>query len=218
MFTGLVQDVGVVSALAPAGGGVRLAIRPSRLPAAERAHGEAGAVDGGCRTVVEAGAAGFSAEVSPETLARTALGAYRPGTRVNLERAVRLADRLGGHLVLGHVDGVGTLVSREDRGAYGALSFEAPAPVAPWLLEKGSIAVDGISLTVNALEDLPGGGARFEVMIVPTTQAETALGDKQRGAQVNLEGDVIGKYVARLLARGQRPALDEDLLRRSGFA
>lgn len=228
MFTGLIQDVGEVQALVARAGRTRLTIglrpgRPRAIVAEQLALGESVAVDGCCLTVVERGGAAFSVEVSPESIARTSIGSYRPGTKVNLEQALRLSDRLGGHLVLGHVDGVGKLVSRGQAGDFWALEFEAPPEVAPWLLPKGSVAIDGISLTVNELKPAGGGAVRFEVMVIPETQEGTALGEKAAGSPVNLEGDVIGKYVGHLLGHaGQLPAgaarIDVEFLRRHGFA
>ena len=215
MFTGLIEDVGEVTALTR-GERTRLAVRPSRIPPGEWVPGESVAVDGACLTVVAVEGGGFVAEVSPETLGRTTLELARPGGRVNLERAMRLGDRLGGHLVLGHVDGVGRIERLARVGAFVELAVEAPPEVAPWLLPKGSVAIDGISLTVTE-----GQGRRFTVMLIPETQQRTGLAGKGEGARVNLEGDVLGKWVARLVGTAGRPAaggVDEDFLRRHGFA
>lgn len=217
MFTGLVEDVGEVLALQRRDGGVRLVLGPAKLPTAELALGESVAVDGCCLTVVERSAGRFSADVSPETLAHTGIGGYAVGRRVNLERALRLGDRLGGHLVLGHVDATGALVGKRETSGYWELTFEAPKVVAGLLLPKGSVTIDGVSLTVNGLQDRGDGSALFTVMIVPTTQRETTLGDRRTGDRVNLEGDVIGKYVARLQGRGG-DGLTVDKLREAGFA
>lgn len=214
MFTGLVQDVGEVAALEK-GPRTRLTVRTSKLPAGKLAHGESIAVDGCCLSVVDQAPGQFTVEVSPETLARTSLGTWAVGTKVNLERALALGDRLGGHMVLGHVDGVGRIVRKSNAGDFLELWFEVPPSVEPWLIEKGSVAIDGISLTVNAVE-----GPRFSVMLIPETQVATGLAGKPVGAQVNLEGDVIGKYVARLLARGGAKGvrIDEAFLKEHGFA
>lgn len=216
MFTGLIQDVGEVASLERGAARTRLRIRTAKLPAGRLAHGESIAVDGCCLSIVAQGPGSFTVEVSPETLARTTLGGFREGTRVNLERALALGDRLGGHLVLGHVDGVGRIVEKGREGDFLRLVFEVPPSVEPWLVEKGSVAVDGISLTVNEIR-----GARFSVMLIPETQVATALAAKEPGASVNLEGDVIGKYVARLLARrggAGELRIDEAFLREHGFA
>ena len=214
MFTGLIEDVGVVTAL-ERGARTRLAVRVSRIPPAELTLGESVAVDGACLTVVAVEAGGFVAEVSPETLGRTTLESVRAGTRVNLERALRLGDRLGGHLVLGHVDGVGRIERMARVGAFVELAVAVPPELAPWLLPKGAVAIDGISLTVNEVQD-----RRFTAMLIPETQQRTGLVDKGEGARVNLEGDVLGKWVAKLLGTGRSAVggVDEDFLRRHGFA
>lgn len=195
MFTGLIQDVGRVVGLRPGGEGLFARIRPTAFDPASLAQGESVAVDGCCLTVVEREGGSFGVAISPETLAKTTLGALEEGAPVNLERALAVGDRLGGHMVLGHVDGVGKMLSRAPRGDFVEVWFEVPAPMERWLVEKGSVAVDGVSLTVNALR--PGG---FSVMLIPETLARTSLGAKEAGARVNLEGDVIGKYVERLVA------------------
>src|SRR5262245_57696360 len=191
MFTGLVQDVGSVTRLQK-GGMLDVWIRTS-LGAKELTRGASIAVDGACLTVVETRGDEFLVQASEETLRRTTLGRLAGGTQVNLERAMQLGDRLGGHLVLGHVDAVGEVLSRSGEGDALVLAFSLPAQLAPFFIEKGSVAVDGVSLTVNdLLED------RFTVALIPETQARTTLGKKTAGARVNLEADLIGKYVARL--------------------
>ncbi|MGI5863363.1 MAG: riboflavin synthase [Myxococcales bacterium] len=211
MFTGLVQDVGTVESLAR-GAMARISLRTA-LPAEELELGESIACNGACLTVVARRAGGFEVEASDETLRRTTIGSWAAGTRVNLERAMRLSDRLGGHLVLGHVDAVSRVVSRRQEGGALVLGFWLPPELAPLFIEKGSVAVDGTSLTVNAVSS-----DRFEVALIPETQRRTALGDKRVGEAVNLETDVIGKYVARLLGRQAFAGrVDEELLRRCGF-
>jgi riboflavin synthase len=168
-------------------------VTPDR-PLARLARGESVAIDGACLTVSARRGSRFAVDVSPESLRRTTLGRAAPGTPVNLERALRLADRLGGHLVLGHVDGVGRLERITPDGDWRLYRFRAPAPVARYLVEKGSIAVDGVSLTVFAC----GRGA-FTVALIPHTLATTTLGRKQPGDAVNLEADVLMKHVERLL-------------------
>ncbi len=213
MFTGLIQEVGEVASIVQRAGGAALTIRAPGMAGGGLVHGESIAVDGCCLSVVGQGAGSFLVEVSPETLARTSLGGYKSGTRVNLERALAMGDRLGGHLVLGHVDGVGRIASKRQAGGFLELWIEVPKEMEPWLIEKGSVAVDGISLTVNALED-----PRFSLMLIPETQQATTLAAKEVGGKVNLEGDLIGKYVARLLAkRGSGGKLDESFLREHGF-
>lgn len=195
MFTGLIQDMGRVVALEPRGKGCFARIRPGRIEVGGLAQGESIAVDGCCLTVIERSEEGFGVEISPETLERTTLGALREGDAVNLERALAVGDRLGGHLVLGHVDGVGRIEERSPLGDFVELCFSTPSSLDRWLVEKGSVAVDGVSLTVNRLEK-----GRFSVMLIPETLAATTLGKKEVGEGVNLEGDVIGKYVERLVA------------------
>jgi riboflavin synthase len=193
MFTGLVSDLGVVERIVPRQGGVRLTIRPRSLPVDALALGESVACSGACLTVVERGGGLVSFDAVPETLARTTLGTWRPGTKVNLERALAVGDRLGGHLVQGHVDVVGEVLSRRAEGQGARLVVSLPASIAPLVAEKGSIAVDGVSLTVAAaLRD------RFDVALIPETLSRTTLGEAAPGTKVNLEADVLARHVARL--------------------
>lgn len=195
MFTGIVEEVGRVRSVDPAGAGVRIAVAAHAV-LTDAAPGASLAVQGCCLTVVEQGDGWCAFDVQAETLGRSTLGALRPGDRVNLERPVRLADRLGGHLVQGHVDGVGTVAAVEhEPGGARRLHITAPDAVTRYLVEKGSVAVDGVSLTVAAVG--PGG---FDVALIPHTLAATTLGDAAVGTRVNLEGDVLAKYVERLLA------------------
>jgi riboflavin synthase len=193
MFTGLVSDLGVVERVVPRQGGVRLTIRPTSMPVDELAPGESVACSGACLTVVERGGGLVSFDAVPETVARTTLGTWAAGTRVNLERALALGDRLGGHLVAGHVDAVGEVLSRRPEGQGARLVVSLPAAIAPLVAEKGSIAVDGVSLTVAA-----AGRDRFDVALIPETLARTTLGDARPGMKVNLEADVVARHVARL--------------------
>lgn len=196
MFTGLIEDIGEVERL-QSGAVTDMWIRTG-LPVAELSLGESISVDGTCLTVVEFSASAFKVQASQETLARTTLGELQPRSPVNLERALRLSDRLGGHLVSGHVDAVGQLVSTRPVGDAQWVELAFPEALAPLLVEKGSVAVDGVSLTVNGLST-----SRFDVVLIPETRQRTALGRKRPGARVNLEMDLIGKYVARLMeARG----------------
>lgn len=200
MFTGLVSDLGAVERIAPRQGGARLTIRPAQLPVEELALGESVCCSGACLTVTERGAGLVSFDAVPETLARTTLGAWRPGSPVNLERALRLSDRLGGHLVSGHVDAVGEILARAPEGQGVRLTVSLPAAIAPLVAEKGSVAVDGVSLTVaRAARD------RFEIALIPETLARTTLGRAAPGAQVNLEADVVARHVARLAEFGVAP-------------
>ncbi|WP_225413801.1 riboflavin synthase [Stigmatella hybrida] len=212
MFTGLIQDVGVVERVVP-GGMTDVWIRTS-LGAGTFDLGESIAVDGACLTVVERGGETFKVQAAPETLRRTTAGALRPGARVNLERAMALGDRLGGHLVAGHVDAVSEVLETRAEGGSWVMAFRLPPELAPYFIDKGSVAVDGISLTVNAvLTD------RFTVQLIPETQERTTLRAKAAGARVNLEADMIGKYVARLFSLRQGPVsgLTEEALRAAGF-
>jgi riboflavin synthase len=193
MFTGLVSDIGVVERLAPRQGGARLTIRPVSLLVDGLALGESVACSGACLTVVERGHGLVSFDAIPETLSRTTLGAWRAGTRVNLERALALGERLGGHLVAGHVDAVGEVLARVAEGQGARYTFSLPSAIAPLVAEKGSIAVDGISLTVAA-----AGRDRFEIAAIPETLARTTLGAAGPGTKVNLEADLIARHVARL--------------------
>jgi riboflavin synthase len=195
MFTGIVEELGEVAAVTDAGGdSVVLAVR-GPLVARDARHGDSIAVDGVCLTVVDHDEHGFTADVMGETLRRSSLGGLRPGSPVNLERAATLQTRLGGHLVQGHVDGVARIVSREPADAWEVLTFSLPPQLARYVVEKGSIAVDGVSLTVMAVTD-----DTFSVGLIPTTLKLTVLGVKQAGDPVNLEVDVMAKYVEKLLA------------------
>jgi len=213
MFTGLVEGVGEITEARRRAEGLRLAVAPPFL-VAELTLGESVSVSGACLTVVKAEGRAFQVDVSPETLARSTLGLKRVGDRVNLERALRLGDRLGGHLVTGHVDGLGVLRERKQGPEHLALTFELPVTLAPLVIEKGSIAVDGVSLTVNAVS-----GPTFTVNIIPFTAQDTTLADLKVGDRVNLETDIIGKYVARLLGPHlPKAGVTEELLKRHGFS
>lgn len=213
MFTGLVEGVGEIVELTSLAEGLRLAVRTS-FPAAELALGESVAVAGACLTVVALASPQASFEVSPETLARTTFPLKKVRDRVNLERALKLGDRLGGHLVTGHVDGLGVVQERRQGPAHLTLKFEMPADLSRFVIEKGSIAVDGVSLTVNAVQ-----GNTFTVNLIPFTGQKTTLASLKPGDKVNLETDIIGKYVARLLGRDAAPpsAITAELLARHGF-
>ncbi len=213
MFTGIVQDVGRLARSAVRGAGKRLAFTTA-LDAAGFELGESVAVNGVCLTVAARAAGTFEADASPETLAHTSLGALRLGDPVNLERALRPVDRLGGHFVLGHVDGVGRFAGRRPEGAFEVLRFEAPREVTRYLVAKGSIAVDGISLTVTRPDE---GG--FEVAVIPHTLERTNLPARRAGDAVNLEADILGKYVEKLLAGSRAPGggVTLEALARAGF-
>ena len=194
MFTGIVTDLGRVRAVLP-GGDTGYDIE-THYDTSTIAIGASIACSGVCLTAVELGQGWFQVQTSAETHARSTLGSWRVGTRVNLERSLKLGDELSGHLVAGHVDGVGRLVSMGEEGDSVRLVFEAPAALAPGIASKGSIAVDGVSLTVNEVT-----GARFGVNIIPHTRVVTSLGSLKVGDPVNLELDLIARYVARLMGK-----------------
>jgi riboflavin synthase len=194
MFTGIVEELGEVVGIETLGDSARLAIR-GPLVTQDAVHGASIAVNGVCLTVVDRTADVFTADVMKETLDRSGLGALEPGSRVNLERPVRLADRLGGHLVQGHVDGTGVILSRDPGERWDVVAISLPAELARYVVVKGSITVDGISLTV-----VEAAADRFTVGLIPTTLALTTLGHKGPGDPVNLEVDVVAKYVERLMA------------------
>lgn len=197
MFTGLIEAVGRVERLAASDGAADVRLRVATPLGAGLEPGESVAVNGVCLTIASADAGGFDAVLSPETLRVTALGGLTAGRDVNLERAVRADARLGGHFVLGHVDGVGTVTRFDADGDGHRLGVEIPASMRGWVVPKGSIAIDGVSLTIASLA-----GARIEVQLVPFTIAHTAFQATRVGDAVNLEGDVLGKYVARLVDTG----------------
>jgi riboflavin synthase len=193
MFTGIIAAVGTVESIESLQGDVRLHIDTGPLDIADLQLGESIATNGVCLTVVEQMPRGFAADVSIETLDRTTIGGWQSGQRVNLERALRLADRLGGHLVSGHVDAVGEVVSRETTARAEHFVIQAPEKLARYLAYKGSVAVDGISLTVNAVS-----GRRFDLTIVPHTLDQTTMANYDEGTAVNLEVDLIARYLERL--------------------
>jgi len=194
LFTGLVADLGTVAGLDATGGGVRLTLETGL--AAELADGDSIAVNGVCLTAVGVGAQRFSADVMNETLDRSALGAVQAGAQVNLELALRAADRLGGHMVQGHVDGVGEVAGVREDGFARVVTIAVPPKLLRYVVHKGSIAVDGVSLTVARIDD-----DGFDVSLIPETLERTNLGAALPGGRVNLEVDVLAKYVEKLLAR-----------------
>ena len=197
MFTGIVQSMGRVAALDPRGGDLRLRIHAPGIDAARLQLGDSVACSGTCLTVVGLEGDVFLADVSRETLALTTLGQWQAGQAINLEPALRAGDPLGGHLVSGHVDGVALLVGRHDDARSLRLRWRAPATLARFIAPKGSVALDGVSLTVNEVE-----GAEFGVNLIPHTRQVTTLGALAPGASVNLEIDVMARYAARLLESG----------------
>ena len=200
MFTGIITAVGKVTQVAAGASHTRLTIDTAGLDLADAELGESIAVSGTCLTATRLGTREFDADVSPETLNCTTLGSLVVGSEVNLERALRLQDRLGGHLVTGHVDGIGRVLSVTPDGQGQVIRFEVPADLSRYVSRKGSICVNGVSLTVNAVD-----GAVFTVQVIPHTLAQTTLHDLQAGSAVNIEVDMIARYLERLL-----PALQPD--------
>ena len=199
MFTGLIETIGTLREKRPGRGSARVAVE-SDLPLNTVSDGDSIAVNGVCLTVVGRSGRRFMADVIQETLDRTTLGSMRPGSRVNLERALALGDRLGGHLVQGHVDGVGKVREQTRRGDDWRLKIDLPEGIRRYVAWKGSIAVDGVSLTVSA-----AGPDWFEVALIPETLAKTGLGRLHRGDAVNLEVDLLARYLARLLESSDNP-------------
>ena len=216
MFTGIITAVGTIATLQPRGGDMRLRIATGKLDLSDVQLGDSIAVSGVCLTAVELPGDGFWADASRETLELTILGEIAPGMKVNLEKALTPTTRLGGHLVSGHVDGIGTVSEWRPDGRSWRLRVQAPDALARYIAAKGSICVDGVSLTVNRVD-----GAAFELNIVPHTLAETTLANFQVGRRINLEVDLIARYLERLLLgdRAARPGgdLTEALLREHGF-
>ena len=204
MFTGLITDVGRVAAIEQHGD-TRLRIVSGYAPQ-DLVLGESIAHAGVCLTVVDVTEDGWWIEASSETLARTTLGRWTVGTPVNLERSLRLGDALGGHLVFGHVDAVAQIVDRQPDGDSQRFTFAAPGSCAAFVAEKGSVALDGVSLTVNTVADQPDGTVRFGVNVIPHTASHTTFGARQSGEPVNLEADMLARYVARLGALGLGPS------------
>ena len=216
MFTGLIQDLGKIQALERRGDGIFLTVATG-LTLSDMKIGDSIAVDGVCLTVIRLSNRTFTAEVSPETLNRTTLSKTAAGRPVNLEKSLRVSDFLGGHLVSGHVDGTGQVVSVLGEGNSWRYRFRAPREINRYLIEKGSVAVDGISLTVAEIEE-----PEFGVAVVPHTAQSTTLGMKKAGDPVNLEIDPIAKYVEKFLGQAERPAakgsrLDAGFLAQHGF-
>jgi riboflavin synthase len=204
VFTGIVEELGEVVALRQAQDSARLTVR-GPLVTADTAAGDSIAVNGVCVTVTGTSDGTFSADIMGETLSRSSLGGLAAGTAVNLERPMRLDGRLSGHLVQGHVDGVGTVLEHRPGDRWDVVRISVPPDLAQYVVEKGSVAVDGVSLTVSALGPRPdeSGPGWIEVSLIPETLARTTLGRRQPGETVNLEVDVIAKYVERLLSAGR---------------
>ena len=194
MFTGLVQGIGRVRAIEPRGGDVTLVFDSGHVPLDDLERGGSVSVSGVCLTATRLEQSSFAADVSRETLSLTTLGEWQIGTRVNLEKALRAGQALGGHYVTGHVDGVGHVLARHDDGRSVRMEFGVPPELARYVARKGSICIDGVSLTVNGAE-----GDRFDVNLVPHTLEVTTLGQLQSGSRVNLEVDIIARYLERMM-------------------
>jgi riboflavin synthase len=198
MFTGIVQGMGRIRSVEPRGGDVVVWIETGPVPLGDVQAGGSIAVSGACLTATQIEEHAFAADVSRETLALTTLGAATPGTRVNIEKALAAGQALGGHYVTGHVDGVGTVISRHDDARSVRVEFEVPAELARYVARKGSVCVDGVSLTVNGVQ-----GRRFDVNLVPHTLELTTLAGLRPGTAVNIEVDIIARYLERMLEAGR---------------
>lgn len=217
MFTGIIEAIGTIRALSPKGGDVRVYVETGKLDLGDVKLGDSIAVNGVCLTAVELPGNGFWADVSRETLACSAFIDLKIGSKVNLEKALTPTSRLGGHLVSGHVDGVGEVISREDNARAVQFKIRAPRELAKYIALKGSITVDGTSLTVNGVN-----GAEFELTIVPHTLGETVMADYRAGRQVNLEVDLLARYLERLLlgdkaSEPKASGLTEGFLAENGY-
>ena len=214
MFTGIVEAIGSVAKLQQLGSDWRLTIDSGKLDLSDVVLGDSIAVNGCCLTVVEMQKNLFGADVSNESMRCTALGQFKGGTPVNLEKAMLASGRLGGHIVSGHVDGVGNLIESSADGASVRLVYEAPKGIAKYIADKGSICIDGTSLTVNEVS-----GLKFTVNVIPHTQTETIIGDYKVGQSVNLEVDLIARYLERLLqgTDSSEEGLNKEFLTNHGF-
>ncbi|GAA3768775.1 riboflavin synthase [Microbacterium kribbense] len=199
MFTGIIEELGSITAVAPSGDGVRLTVR-APTAVSDAAHGDSIAVSGVCLTVVDQGADWFTADVMAQTLRMSTLDDAVAGRRVNLERAMAAGDRLGGHIVQGHIDATGTVAAVRPGDQWRVLRIGLPAPLADLVVDKGSIAVDGVSLTVSAVSAPEAAEPWFEVSLIPETLAATTLGERAAGDRVNLETDILARHVRRMLA------------------
>lgn len=219
MFTGIIEGVGTVAQVRPMDGGSRLTVAAD-FSLDGTGIGDSIAVNGACLTAVSLQGARFTVDVSPETLSKTTFKSIKIGDRVNLERALKLSDRLDGHLVSGHIDGLGTITGKQNQGNAIAVTFSVPEFLSRYMIPKGSVAIDGISLTINSCEN-----QSFNVSIIPHTAKITTLGFKETGARVNIETDMLGKYVEKFLSgRGRdseekrgATSLDMQFLSKTGF-
>ena len=218
MFTGLIEEIGQIKAIERGAKSIRLSISANKIMDDVKL-GDSIATNGICLTVVSFNSAGFTADVMPETMSRTSFGALGVGSNVNLERAVRVGDRLGGHMVSGHVDGLGEIVGQEKDDNAIWVSIAAPKNILKYVIEKGSIAIDGISLTVAYVDEKV-----FKVSIIPLTQDDTTLTSKKAGEKVNLECDMTAKYIEKFMfhreeeEKSEKSDISMDFLRDNGFA
>jgi riboflavin synthase len=220
MFTGIIADVGQIQSLTPSGDDIRLRVSVNKLDMSDVALGDSIANNGVCLTVVEINTNGFSADVSHETIKRSGFADYKAGSKVNLEKAMLPTSRFGGHIVSGHVDGVGQVLSIKPVSRYVEIWLQAPDELARYLAEKGSITVDGVSLTVNAVD-----GAKFLITLIPHSLQETIIGGYKMGTKVNLEVDVVARYLERLMlgdkaaqtGQQQKPDISMAFLAENGY-
>ena len=211
MFTGIIEDVGAIAAIGKLGGRWELAVRTG-LPEGGIAIGDSIAVSGVCLTVTRLAGGLFYADASLETLSATTLKDASVGDRVNIERAMRADSRLGGHIVMGHVDGIGRITAADRAGDSIRLEIETDGEISRYIVRKGSVAVDGISLTVNEQRD-----NRFTLNVIPYSASKTTIGSKSLGDQVNVETDILGRYVEKLVTGGDKKGVDLDFLYRHGY-
>jgi len=215
MFTGLIEEIGYINAMEKGGNSIRLSVAASKIMEDVKL-GDSIATNGICLTVVDFDSTGFSADVMPETMNRSSFYMQKEGSRVNLERALRVGDRMGGHMVSGHIDGVGEIVSQEEDDNAIWVSISAPKAILKYVIEKGSIAIDGISLTVAYVDE-----HLFKVSIIPLTQDDTTLVSKKIGSLVNLECDMTAKYIEKFMFHKDEPKeesnINMDFLKDNGF-
>jgi riboflavin synthase len=211
MFTGIIEDIGSITTINKLSGKWEFSFGATLLKEGVR-EGDSVAADGVCLTVTRTIAEGFSADASLETLSVTTLKYKGPGDRVNLERPLRADGRFGGHMVMGHVDGVGTIVDTQQAGDSVRMTVEIPAPLSRYVVTKGSVTIDGISLTVNEQRD-----NIFTVNVIPFTVSKTTIGQRRRGDRVNIETDIVARYIESLIARDQKTGIDLDFLSQHGY-
>lgn len=212
MFTGIIQTIGVIRQRQAKGGDCRLSVAADGLPWQSYALGDSIAVNGVCLTAVRLHADGFETDVSNETLSVTTLGQLAEGSKVNLEPALAVGDRLGGHMVSGHVDGIGQVISRRQNARAEQFEIELPAELGRYIAKKGSLAVDGVSLTINKVS-----GNTVTLTIIPHTISETIIGDYQPGTSVNIEVDMIARYLERLMGNDTGNGISRDFLKAHGY-